>query len=146
MLNLWEWKSSLTIFIEFLKFIIPGAHSRIEPIPVTIIALSGTTLAGSASLVLKDMDTYPELTPWIASVYTIPEWRKQGIAARLIKRIIMESTKINIEKLYLFIENLQEYYKHFGWIKVKNCVYKNRSVTIMSKSMRRITVRVPLDP
>jgi len=60
-------------------------------IPTTFVAYDTTkagdkVLIGSASLIAQDMDTRPELSPWLASVYVAAEHRRQGIGSSLVRR------------------------------------------------------------
>ena len=71
-------------------------------IPMCILATVDGKAAGSASLVLSDMDTHPELSPWLASVYVSSDYRCQGIATELIQQCINNARLLGIEKLYLF--------------------------------------------
>lgn len=64
-----EWKHlnpSLTLEGRAEKIV--KAAER-EGIPSIFIAVSGSQLVGSAALVDNDMDTKPNLSPWLAAVY-----------------------------------------------------------------------------
>jgi GNAT superfamily N-acetyltransferase len=41
---------------------------------------------GTATLLAQDVDTeqWPELSPWLAAVYVVPEYRHRGIGAALV--------------------------------------------------------------
>ena len=51
-------------------------------IPETFLALDGEKPVGMASLSEYDMDDRHDLTPWLASVYVEPEYRRQGLGGR----------------------------------------------------------------
>ena len=55
-------------------------------VPTVFVAMADDRLVGTASLTVDDMESRPELTPWLASVFVLPEWRGQGIASRLVRR------------------------------------------------------------
>lgn len=56
-------------------------HCGPAGVPSVFAALAGERPVGMASLVVDDMPDRPELTPWLASVYVLPEWRGRGLAA-----------------------------------------------------------------
>ncbi|MEW5956978.1 MAG: hypothetical protein AB1801_04585 [Chloroflexota bacterium] len=43
-------------------------------LPQTFVAIAGPTPVGMASLDPHDMETRPELSPWLVSVYVAPEF------------------------------------------------------------------------
>ena len=59
-------------------------------------------LFGSAAIIEHDMDTRMELSPWLASVFVAPEFRKRGIGSKLVTHV-MEQAKNNKIKNIIFI-------------------------------------------
>ena len=53
-------------------------HLNRDRIPLTMLALVEGQPVGTASIFLHDMDTRMDLTPWLAAVYVVPEFRGQG--------------------------------------------------------------------
>src|SRR5215469_16254261 len=56
--------------------------------PTTFVAYSGSTLFGTAMLLAHDMDSRMDLTPWLAGVFVVPDYRRQGIASTLISHFV----------------------------------------------------------
>ncbi len=84
-------------------------------IPTTVIALMEATLVGSASLVEHDMAGREDLSPWIASVYVRPEYRRQGIGSQLMQQLESIAKELGIGRLYLFTPDMQPFYETIGW-------------------------------
>ena len=101
-------------------------------IPCCILALINDKPAGSASLVLSDMDTHTHLSPWVASVYVHSEFRNQGIASRLLELCIENAIKAGIQKLYLFTPDQTNFYLKRGWKQIESTMYHGEHVDIMS--------------
>src|SRR3954447_6778241 len=59
-------------------------HLQRDAIPLTLIALRGSTLVGTASIFVTDMTTHLELGPWLAAVYVAAEQRGNGIGSQLV--------------------------------------------------------------
>jgi GNAT superfamily N-acetyltransferase len=79
-------------------------------VPSTFIAKgNGNDLMGSAAIIENDMDTRPELTPWLASVFVAKEFRNRGIGSQLVKHVMDEVRKAGIMELYLFTVSVYPY-------------------------------------
>lgn len=99
-------------------------------IPSTFIAKENN-LMGSASIIEQDMDTRPELTPWLASVFVAPEYRNNGVGSSLVKHIMQTAKQAGIEKLYLFTPDRETFYEKLGWQVLSREIYRGHSVTVM---------------
>ncbi|AMK79165.1 MULTISPECIES: GNAT family N-acetyltransferase [Methylomonas] len=104
-------------------------------IPSTFIYKHESQLAGSAAIIENDMDTRPELTPWLASVYVAPEFRRQGIGAKLVKHVMLQAKTAGVVKLYLFTPDQADFYAKLGWTAIAEEYYRDHRVTIMSVSL-----------
>ena len=101
-------------------------------IPSCILAVTDDKPAGSASIVLSDMETHPHLSPWLASVYVHPDYRNQGIATELINHCLINAKKLGFQTLYLFTPDQAEFYQKRGWQRLEHFIYHNEHVDIMS--------------
>jgi GNAT superfamily N-acetyltransferase len=101
-------------------------------IPATFTALEGDEPLGSASVVRNDMDTHPELTPWLASVYVKPEARGRGVGSALVRRVMDEVAALGISRLYLFTESARGLYEKLGWHEIGAEYFQGIDVTIMT--------------
>lgn len=100
-------------------------------VPCCIVALIGDKPAGSASLVISDMDTHRHLSPWLASVYVHPEYRNQGIATNLLKHCSNNAQLAGVKTLYLFTPDQSAFYLKRGWKLLESCDYHGENVDIM---------------
>ncbi len=100
-------------------------------VPSTYIVLDEDTLVGSAALIEYDMDR-PGWTPWLASVFIRPEYRRQGMASKLILHVMQTARTSGIEKLYLFTPDQADFYSRLGWSELSRESYREHNVTIMS--------------
>jgi len=104
-------------------------------VPSTFVALDGNKLAGSAAILqhdMVDMKELQDLRPWLASVYTKPDYRGKGVAQQLIYHVMMELIKDGYYKhMYLFTENAAGYYARMGFEKYRAMLYHNDAVNIM---------------
>ena len=105
-------------------------------VPITFVAISGGVLLGSASLVEHDMDSREDLSPWLASVYVAPPNREQGVGSSLVKYVVDEAQNLNIETLYLFTPDQQQFYARLGWSTLEHIEYRGEKETIMCLQLR----------
>jgi GNAT superfamily N-acetyltransferase len=99
-------------------------------IPSTYVAIDHVLL-GSASIIENDMETHPELTPWLASVYVDKPYRNQGTGHALVKHVIDTAANSGIRRLYLFTPDRQSFYRGIGWQYYGSENYLGEDVTIM---------------
>jgi GNAT superfamily N-acetyltransferase len=119
------------------------AHLVKGQIPTTFVALplletqpGGTApegILGSASLIVYDMDTRPDLTPWLASVFVAPKHRGRGIGTALVRRVIEEAEVLSVPNLYLFTTpDKRGFYARLGWELIERTRYRGYSQIIMA--------------
>jgi predicted N-acetyltransferase YhbS len=102
-----------------------------DRIPLTVVAHDNDEVLGSASLVEHDMDTRMELSPWLAGVFVGPEYRRRGIGAQLVRRIMSEATALKVPLLYLYTVHSAEFYANLGWSLREHAPYREQNVAIM---------------
>jgi GNAT superfamily N-acetyltransferase len=118
------------------------AHLSIGQIPTTFVAISPadgpgserdrTQILGSASLIAQDMDTHPELSPWLASVFVAPQYRGQGIGTALVRRVILEAETLGVARLYLFTTpDKNGFYARLGWSLIESTRYRGYQQIVM---------------
>ena len=109
-----------------------------DAIPQTFVALNETadqiTLLGSAAVIDSDMDTKPEFTPWLASVYVDEKQRRQGIGATLVKAIMQYVQGLDFSDMYLFTPDQALFYESLGWQVLEQTEYRDENVTVMKFS------------
>lgn len=91
-------------------------HTHLDSFPITLIAIVDDKCVGAISLFENDLKNQQVLSPWLASLYVVPEYRSRGIAKKLIDEVKAIAKKLGFEILYLRTEEAAEYYKKLGWI------------------------------
>lgn len=104
-------------------------------IPTAFIALKGDELLGSGALVESDLDSRPDLTPWLASVFTVPEHRGKGIATALCRRVMEEARILKVPRLYLYTPGQEGLYARFGWQVLEHTTFHGQDIVIMHSDL-----------
>ena len=116
--------------LEKRKARLEGYCNR-DRIPLTVVALDGPEVLGSASLVLHDMETRMELAPWLAGVFVGEQYRRRGIGAELVRRIMAEAGRLQVALLYLYTVHSEKFYTALGWKSMERTSYRDQDVVIM---------------
>jgi GNAT superfamily N-acetyltransferase len=95
--------------------------------PRTLVAIEEGRPVGMASLVAHDLEERPDLGPWLAGVFVLPECRRQGYAARLVRAVEAISWEASIDRLWLYTRTAERLYASLGWIKVEDFERSNRN-------------------
>lgn len=113
-----------------------SAYANGPAIPSCILAFIDNQPAGSASLVTSDMETRPDLSPWLASVFVSPQFRGHGIATQLIEKCLSDARQLNIKSVYLFTTDQMHFYQRRGWKLLESTTYHGENVDIMSYDLK----------
>lgn len=107
-------------------------HDRL---PLALVAMEGKELIGIGCLKAVDMETRPELTPWLAGMFVADERRGQGIGAALVKAVEGKARAMGVKRLYLHTPESEKFYAWLGWKTRERTVYCGREVAIMEKEL-----------
>lgn len=91
--------------------------------------------AGTACLTLEDLDTRPDLSPWLASVYVEPAHRGRGYAGALVRAVEAAAIERGHTILWLFTWNTAPLYARLGWQAVGSEFHHGDEVTLMRRDL-----------
>jgi N-acetylglutamate synthase-like GNAT family acetyltransferase len=114
------------------------ASTNRDRIPLSVVALEDGEVLGSASLVLHDMETRMELSPWLAAVFVGEPYRRKGVGAELVRRITAEAAKLKVPLLYLYTVHSEKFYAALGWVLHEHASYREQKVAIMTYTPIRL--------
>ena len=83
--------------------------------PQTFIALVDGDPAATASLAAHDLDERPDLTPWLAGVFTHTGHRGQDLATRLVHRVEQAASEAGHDHIWLYTSRAEGLYARLGW-------------------------------
>lgn len=106
-------------------------YLSVEAMPGMYICVEGDKVLGTAALVESDMDSHPELSPWLASVYVHADYRKQGIGAQLVNKVVAVAKTLGYSPLYLFTPDQARFYEGLGWQFIAQESYRGGEATLM---------------
>ena len=110
-------------------------RTRRDCILTTYVAFEGGQPVGSVTLVDCDMLTRPDLWPWLAGLYVIPEARGRGIGSALVRHAMAKVAEMGICRLYLYTSSARRFYEKLGWQAIAEDFYEGEHVTVMTIEM-----------
>ena len=114
-------------------------RTNIDRLPLALVALHGGELIGMVSLKFHDMDTRPDLDPWLGGLLVLPGWRNRGVGTILMHRATEEARRLNLSRLYLWTSSAEGLYRKIGWQVVERTEYYGKNIVIMQIGVRSQT-------
>lgn len=81
----------------------------------TFVLFDGDRPVGTAGLVRTDLETRPDLTPWLAGLFVEPAFRGRGHATALVRRVEAFAAVAAVPVLWLYTSNAEPLYARLGW-------------------------------
>jgi len=103
--------------------------------PRTFILLADGEPVGTASLVVHDLQERPDITPWLAGVFVVPQARGRGYAARLIAAVEQASRAALISTLWLYTNTAERIYARAGWLTVGTVQHRGKPFALMRRDL-----------
>ena len=102
-------------------------------LPTTLVALEGTELLGSVSLIFDDLPGHDHLNPWLASLYVLPSCRGKSVGSALVKEAEQVFQQNGFHQAYLFTERTEKFFEMLGWQLMKKSHCHEHPVVILQK-------------
>jgi GNAT superfamily N-acetyltransferase len=103
---------------------------------MTFVALENGQVLGTASLDQSDLPPRPDFSPWLASVYVVPEARGLGLGSLLVQKIEYEAAKQVYAKIYLHTFDREDFYLKRGWKTLESLHYWEHELVVMVKDIK----------
>lgn len=84
---------------------------------------------------LEAIPRLKEFEPWLALVYTMPEYRGKGYGAMLCEEIQARTKTLGTKELYLFTHTAESLYKRLGWEQLERITLKGKDIAVMKKEL-----------
>ena len=113
-----------------------AASVTAKTLPRTFVLLLDGKPVGTASLSASDLAERPNLTPWLAGVYVVPEARGRGFAARLVATVEDACRSLGIPVAWLYTSTAERLYARAGWLEVETVQRPGKpAVTLMRRDL-----------
>jgi GNAT superfamily N-acetyltransferase len=128
-----EWQEVYAQRKQTLVHLLKNYRGRMntDRLPLTLVALHSGKLVGMVSLKFHDMDTRPDLDPWLGGLLVLPEWRNRGVGTMLMLRATEQARRLNVPRLYLWTHSAEKLYHKLGWRVVERTNYFGKEAVVM---------------
>jgi GNAT superfamily N-acetyltransferase len=103
--------------------------------PIAFIALENGTPIGTASLVDNDLEECPQLSPWLAGLFVLPQHRRCGHGAHLVSLATDHTRRGGSAKLHLFTPDRQAFFRKLGWVESQRLLHRQVPVSVMERAL-----------
>ena len=110
--SLWfhqKWKIPQKAYAESVEECLKGGD-----VPQWYVVLDKDKIIAGLGVIENDFHNRKDLTPNVCAVYVEKEYRKQGIAGKMLKFVCDDFSKKGIETLYLLTDH-NSFYERYGW-------------------------------
>ena len=140
-----EWQEIYEQRQQTLEHSVKNYRERMntDRLPLTFVAVRAglavncRELVGMVSLKFHDMDTRPDLDPWLGGLLVLPDWRNCGVGTMLMHRATEEARRLNVPRLYLWTHSAEGLYHKLGWQVVERSKYFGRKAVVMQIDLAR---------
>jgi GNAT superfamily N-acetyltransferase len=106
-------------------------RTNTDCLPLALVALHSGELVGTVSLKFNDLDTRPDIDPWLGALLVLPSWRGRGAGSLLMRRAVEEAARLRIPTLFLWTSSAERLYLKLGWRAIERTDYCGKNIVIM---------------
>ena len=101
----------------------------------TLILYDAGEPVGTAALVHSDLDTRPDLTPWLAGVWVEPAFRNRGHASALVRHVEAFALASRVPTIWLYTVRAEPLYRKLGWERCGTERDQGHDVALMKRTL-----------
>ena len=134
-----KWR--LEAFGDVLGASLPDEIKRLENFvgggddQVALMATCHGAPAGTCLLAPKELEPCHPLTPWLAGLYVVPEFRRRGIGRSLIRATEEQAAQRGHSQIYLYSDDAIAYYEGLGWRVVERTDWHGFPMALMTRDL-----------
>ena len=82
---------------------------------VALVAKADGEPIGTCLLVESEIEPDHDVSPWLAGLFVVPEYRGKGVGAALVRAIEDQARQRELSRVYLYTTDAVGFYKRLGW-------------------------------
>ena len=106
-----------------------------DGVPLGIVAVRGADILGCMCLHPRDLEERPDLTPWMACQYVLPQMRGRGVAMALSEALEAKARRLGFAKIYMWTEHNPVIYARYGYAPLFAAHYCGAPIMILGKDL-----------
>ena len=102
---------------------------------VALVAKANDEPIGTCLLVESEIEPNHDVSPWLAGLFVVPEHRRKGAGAALVRAIEDQARLREFSQLYLYTTEAIEFYVRLGWSAVDRTNWKGFDTALMVREL-----------
>ena len=104
---------------------------------VVLIAKADGEPTGTCLLVESEIEPNHDVSPWLAGLFVVPEHRRKGAGAVLVRAIEDQARRRGFSRLYLYTAEAVRFYARLGWTVLDRTTWKGFDTALMVRDLSR---------
>jgi GNAT superfamily N-acetyltransferase len=106
-------------------------HSR----GVGLLAKADGEPVGTCLLVESEIEPNHDVSPWLSGLFVVPEHRRRGVGAALVRAIEDQARQREFSRLYLYTADAVSFYDRLGWEVLDRTSWKGFDTALMVRDL-----------
>ncbi len=102
---------------------------------VALIAKADGESIGTCLLVESELEPNHDVSPWLAGLFVVPEHRRKGAGAVLVRAIEDQARQREFSRLYLYTTGAAAFYARLGWSILDHTNWKGFDTAFMMRDL-----------
>jgi GNAT superfamily N-acetyltransferase len=102
---------------------------------VALVAKADTKPIGTCLLVESEIEPNHDVSPWLAGLFVVPEHRRKGAGAELVRAIEEQALQRGFSRLYLYTTDAVGFYERLGWSVLDRTNWKGLDTALMVRDL-----------
>lgn len=103
---------------------------------VALMASCDGAPAGTCLLAPKELEPCHPLSPWLAGLYVVPEFRRRGIGRILVRATEEQARQRGHSQIYLYSDDAIAYYEGLGWRVVEHTAWHGFPMALLARGLQ----------
>ena len=102
---------------------------------VALVAKVDGEPIGTCLLVESEIEPNHDVSPWLAGLFIVPEHRRKGAGAKLVRAIEDQARQRGFSRLYLYTTEVVGFYARLGWLVLDRTNWKGLDTALMVRDL-----------
>lgn len=102
---------------------------------VALMAKIDAEPVGTCLLVESEIEPNHDVSPWLAGLFVVPEHRRRGAGAVLVRAVEDQARQREFSRLYLYTRGAAGFYARLGWSLVDRTNWKGFDTAFMVRDL-----------
>jgi predicted N-acetyltransferase YhbS len=102
---------------------------------IALVAKADGEPVGTCLLVESEIEPNHDVSPWLAGLFVVPEHRRKGAGAALVRAIEDQARQREFSRLYLYTTDAVGFYERLGWEVLDRTNWKGFDTALMVRDL-----------